>query len=342
MFNQKFRKTHAMLLATGMIFGSSYVAANNNAIPQEINFSSEGLYPEGIDYSSKEKAFYLSSVSKGQITKVTADGTQSTVVLDDALISSIGLKIDTARNRLIVCNSDPGVSSKSLQTTKGQLANIAIYDIDSGKKLQSIDLTSSLSESSKSKSGHLANDVTLDSEGNLYITDSFAPVIYKVTPDGQSSVFIEDERLATAPGTFGLNGIEFHPDGYLITAIYDSGRLFKIPLNQPTALKEITFEVPKAIKIDGLLLTKSNQLALVTNSLAGPSFPSAVYQLTTTDQWNSARLTAQFDTGTTFPTTLTEVNDELFVVYSHLHQLFSGTKTPVKDFKIQKVEFSAL
>jgi sugar lactone lactonase YvrE len=340
MFSPKAHKKNYIALALTLALGANAHSAvtDDSSIP----FKHKELYPEGIDYNHSNEAFYVSSVRKGVVSLIKKDGTSSVVINDQELVSSIGLKIDERRNRLIVCNSDPGVSAKSTDKTRGQLASVSIYDLSTGEKRQTVRLTDVLSDAKKQSSGHLANDVTVDANGNLYITDSFAPIIYKVDPEGNASVFIEDERLKTAAGTFGLNGIEYHPNGYLITAIYDSGKLFKIPLNAPKSLTEIQFKTPKAIKIDGLLLTDSNSLAVVTNSLEGPNYPNSVLKLSSFDDWKNAQVQAHFDTGTTFPTTLTEVNNELFVVYSHLHQLFSGNKQPVEDFTIQKVVFTAL
>lgn len=38
--------------------------------------------------------------------------------------------------------------------------------------------------------------MTVDPAGNAYVTDSLSPLVHKVTPEGQASVFVEDPRLA--------------------------------------------------------------------------------------------------------------------------------------------------
>lgn len=54
----------------------------------------------------------------------------------------------------------------------------------------------------------LLNDLAFDSNGNLYMTDSFAATIYRVPPGGGApAVWFTDPRLAGDPAVpFGVNG----------------------------------------------------------------------------------------------------------------------------------------
>src|SRR2546425_11354563 len=56
------------------------------------------------------------------------------------------------------------------------------------------------------------NGLTQDRHRNIYISDSFQGVIFKVAPDGTTSVWKQDPRLTPQPGTgppFGANGVAF-------------------------------------------------------------------------------------------------------------------------------------
>tara|TARA_Y100001001_G_C8014363_1_gene310950 strand:- start:4078 stop:5430 length:1353 start_codon:yes stop_codon:yes gene_type:complete len=300
----------------------------------EIVIKNPGLYPEGLVYDSKSEVFYTTSVSQGKITKVDKYGNSSVFVDDKDLISTIGIELDQKRNRLIVCNSDPGVGVKSSNLTKGKLASLAFYDLKTGEKEKNIDL-GSIAPSG----GHLANDLTMDDKGNLYITDSFAPIIYKVSQKGEVSIFINDKRLAAPTGTFGLNGLVYHPEGFLIAAVYNGGKLFKIPINKPSDLKQIELGEKSYPTIDGVLLLDNETIALSSNNLTGADFPSAVYQIKTSDNWISAKTTSVFKTGRTFPTTLVKVKEDVFVLKTKLHVLFGGKDPVAQEFEIAKVDF---
>lgn len=304
-------------------------------LPNEILVKSPGLYPEGLVYDNKTEAFYTTSVAQGKIIKVTKEGKVTVFADDKDLISTIGLEIDTRRNRLIVCNSDPGASSKSSEATAGKLAAVVFYNLKTGKREKYIDLAAIAP-----MGGHMANDVATDGKGNYYITDSFSPIIYKVTNEGKATILINDERLAAPAGTFGLNGLVFHPDGFLLAAIYNGGKLFKIPLNKPSDLREIDLGDKPFPTIDGVLLLDNSTVAVACNNLTGADFPSAVYKVYTNDNWTSAKTIATFETGNTFPTTLTKAGKDVFVIYAKLHMLFGGNNPMAQEFEITKVDFS--
>ncbi|GMT49909.1 MAG: hypothetical protein IEMM0008_1448 [bacterium] len=305
-------------------------------LPSSILITSPGLYPEGLAYDSSSHIFYISSIKKGKITKVTLDGKHQVFADDHRLISSIGIKVDKERNRLIVCVADPGVGEKSSKKTRGTLAGLMIYNLKNGKKVKYINL-------GKMASGpHVANDLALDNNGNIYITDSFSPIIYKVSQKGKTSILINDDQLAAPKGAFGLNGILYHPNGYLIVSNYATKKLFKIPLTHLDDLKEIKINqdafAEDILAADGLILMDPQTLILASNNLAGGS--NGVYKLTSSDDWSSAAVIDKFKTGNTFPTTLAKAGDQVFVLYSKLHMLFGGNKPEAKKFVIRKVQFN--
>lgn len=328
MIFQKKKQSYLFLLA--IIFSIHFAVAQN-----QIVIKSPGLYPEGLVYDSSSDSFFTTSVAEGKIIKVDRSGKFSVFAEDKDLISAIGLEIDPDRNRLIVCNSDPGVSKKSNDATKGTLASVVFYNLKTGKREKYINLTEIAPAGA-----HLANDVTVDNNGNYYITDSFSPIIYKIDRKGTPSIFINDDRLSVPQGTFGLNGLAYHPDGFLIAAIYNGGKLFKIPLKNPSNLTEINIPNKPFPTIDGVLLLNSQTLVLATNNLTGANFPSAVYKIETKDYWTTAQTTASFETGNTFPTTLTKAGNYIYVMYAKLHMLFGGNNPMAQEFEITKVNFN--
>jgi sugar lactone lactonase YvrE len=315
---------------------SSFSSTNLFAqIPSEVLVKSPGLYPEGLVYDNKTGDFYTTSVAEGKIVKVTKDGKTTVFAEDKDLVSTIGLEIDTKRNRLIVCNSDPGASIKTGDATKGKLAAVVFYNLRTGEREKYIDLAAIAPQG-----GHMANDVTMSENGDFYITDSFSPIIYKVTKKGKASILVNDNRLAAPAGTFGLNGLVYHPDGFLIVAIYNGGKLFKVPLKNPSAIEEVQLRAKPFPTIDGVLLLNNKTIALACNNLTGANFPSAVYKLQTNDSWMSAETVGFFNTGDTFPTTLTKADGDVFVIYAKLPMLFGGIKPAAQEFEITKVKFS--
>ncbi len=330
------KRIKSLILITFLI--ALLIGCNSNhkpaslILPSSLSINSPGLYPEGLAYDSKSHAFYISSVKKGKITKVSLDGKHQVFADDHRLISSLGVKVDKKRNRLIVCVADPGVGEKSSKSTRGTLAGLMIYNLESGKRIKYINLGKMLS------GPHVANDLALDNNGNIYITDSFPPIIYKVTRKGKTSILINDDRLAAPKGAFGLNGILYHPNGYLIVSNYATRKLFKIPLSDPSDLQEIKIDqkgfAEDILTADGLVLMDPQTLILASNNLAGGS--NGVYKLISRDDWSSASVIDKFKTGNTFPTTLAKAGDQVFVLYSKLHMLFGGNKPEARSLSSEK------
>jgi len=132
---------------------------------------------------------------------VDLEGNVTTFADSDDLIATVGLLFDEANNQVVVCNTNPGFTDQGMTETTGVLATVIRYDANTGDVVSSHDLSTLI------EGGHLINDIVLDDAGNLYVTDSFSPAIYRITPDGTASLFATNPLFETAPMTFGLNGI---------------------------------------------------------------------------------------------------------------------------------------
>ena len=292
--------------------------------PEKITFSEENLFPEGIAYDAKRGHFLVSSLRRGDIGRVSDAGEYEVFITDDRLVSAIGLRLDAERDRLIVMVSDPGVSVKTNPETQRKLAAVAIYSLESGQEL--------FFENLASEDGyHFANDAAVDSAGNIYVTDSFSPVLYRITPDYQFSEFLRDEDLA-AEG-FGLNGIAF-AGGHLIVARSDVGQLLRVPLDNPADYTTIALErdLPDA---DGLVLMSDGRLIVITNGSSGAE--AGAHVLRSTDDWQSARIVRTIQQDWEFPTTGTIREGHVYVLSARLNVLFGSENPSVPSFDIFRI-----
>ncbi|HGM4779688.1 TPA: SMP-30/gluconolactonase/LRE family protein [Serratia marcescens] len=295
---------------------------------QRIEFSPDaaGAYPEGIAWNPRAGAFLVSSLRGGQLGLVYPDGRYRRFSTGKGLVTASGMLVDAERNRVLVCNEDVGVSLNSAPGTRNRVAQVLEFNLDTGALQQTYDL------SSLSRGPTLANDLALDAQGNIYVTDSFQPQIYKVDrATRQVSILVRSARLmpaevpAAVQGTQPyLNGIVSHPDGYLIAADYTRGLLWKVTLDSAPAISEI--RLPQRLKgPDGLRLKNAHELVIVQ------SFPGAkgsmsgdVTLLSSNDGWASAHITAVATPSELDGPTGAALRDgEVWVVNSRYPRLFA-------------------
>ena len=204
---------------------------------RRVTVASPALYPEGLEHNPKTGEFLLGSIRKGKVVAVAPDGAVRTLIEDERLRSVVGIRVDAARGRLLINNADYGVAERSEPSDKFSTAALGIYDLETGAPLQYVNLSGlRLGEN------RFVNDLTVDAEGNAYVTDSLAAAIYKVTPAGEASVFLTHERFRG--DGFNLNGIQYHRDGYLLVAKKSDGSLFKVPLDNPATFSEVSLPQP--------------------------------------------------------------------------------------------------
>lgn len=291
--------------------------------PDKISFTSKALYPEGVEYDAKRQRFLVTSMRQGTVGEVKDDGSYKTFIQDKNFVSAVGIRIDAARDKVFVCNSDPGASVHTKKETQGKLAGLGVFQLSTGKLIQYVEL-GKLTEGG----GHFCNDIAVDTVGNAYVTDSFSPIIYKIDIANKATVLLNNKRFVGE--RFNLNGL-VHKDGYLIVAKMNEGKLFKIPVNEPEKFSEVKVETSLA-GVDGLLWAAEGSLVAIANGKT-----NRVFRLTSSDNWATATVAKSSDTGQVFATTGVVRNGEVYVLNAMLHVLFNPeTKEHIEKFEINK------
>lgn len=273
-------------------------------IPDRIVAERGGFVPEGLEYDSINERFLTGSLAEGTLFEIANDGSMTPFVTDPDLVSSVGIEVDEARDRLIAANSDRAV----FQGGEPGQAKLGVYSLKTGERLAMVNLGTLLEVGDDAS--FFANDLTVGEDGTIYVTDMFRNVIYAVDTDYEASVFY---RFEPAEG-LALNGIEYHPDGFLI--VVGGSNLYKLRLDDPSATR---IELPEPMAgADGIVFDSKGRLAVVSNSA------SRVVVLTSDDNWESATI----DAVATFEgqaTTGAVVGDAIYVVQPH----FSDPDQPV-------------
>ena len=270
------------------------------------------LIPEGIAYDPFTENFYLGSIQKCKILKITKKGEVSDFVKSgqDGIKAVLGMKVDS-EGKLWACNNTPEPDTTSKES------NVHVYD-KTGKLIKVFKL--------KDGKKHLFNDLHFLTNGDAYVTDSEGGSVFVIR---KGSDTLEE---FVPRGSFGYpNGITATPDEKKILIATGSGSgIVSVDLESKklTPVKHPRFAL---LGIDGLYRYK-NALISIQNYF----FPEAVIRLKLSNDYSTisdvsfiAHSESQFDT----PTTGVLVGDDFyFIGNSQLLQII-GNKGQIKNPK---------
>jgi len=257
--------------------------------PEKITIKDIIQNPEGIEFNKRDNTFFLSSLNATPIIKIKLDGSYDTFTSGEKFpLSTAGLQIDYKNNRLLVAGFNGLELMDNDPKTKGT-AFLRIYNLETGVLEKDINLSHLVPDSE----AYFANDIAIDKEGNAYISDWYARVVYKVDLEGNASVLWKNETAITS----GANGLDYHPDGYLLVSIlsvnekglYTDYGLVKIPTKTPEISKLVKIENTKFTGFDGMVLNSKGNIIGVTNDGKNPGGNSLI-ELKSNDNWKTAEV----------------------------------------------------
>ena len=204
--------------------------------------------PEGVAFDPSSGAFFVGATGDGTIYRGTLDNSTVTEFIPGAPgKEAVGMKV--ALGKLYVAGGFSGA--------------VWVYDIATKQTVASF----------QTGVGGMLNDLVVTKTGDVFVTDSFRPILWRITaaqvgvgsgtPEG---IPVGPEiQYVTDPFPFNLNGIVALKGGQqLIVGQSNTGRLFRIDLdnNAPNG-REIHEIAVEPLFSDGLLLDKG-QLIVVT------------------------------------------------------------------------------
>jgi sugar lactone lactonase YvrE len=168
--------------------------------------SERDLIPEGIAYDPVDKVFFLSSLHKRKIVSVRVQTRQRPPIVEDftaqgqdGLYSTLGMKVDAERRVLWVCSSAESFMKGYSEADDGKAA-LFKYDLKTRKLIRKYELGPN--------PRHLLNDLALNAEGDVFVTDTVSGEIFTVSHEKD-----ELEVLIPAGRFEAPNGIAISNDG---------------------------------------------------------------------------------------------------------------------------------
>lgn len=261
----------------------------------------ESVYPEGIAYHEESNTFFVGSAGEGTIFRGDVESGEVTTFIEAGErgpFTTLGLKVDD-QNQLWIAGGSSG--------------QVFVYDIESAGQTRTI--------ATPEAEATFLNDLIVASSGDVYVTDSTRPVLFKVTGDADTA----EPWLDFTGTTFeyqeegpNANGIEVTPDDeYLLVVQMNTGQLYRIEV----ASKEVT-----EVDLGGETLANGDGLVLDGQTLyvvlQQPDNEVVVVEMA--DDFASGTVTSRIqDESLAAPATAIKVDDRLLVVNTQFNAMQS-------------------
>ena len=200
------------------------------------------LLTEGIAHDAREDVFYVGSVHQAKIFRVTSAGVVSEFVSSVAGgWAPLGLRVDRKRGALWVASAALPQTAGYAPADSGRSA-ILRYDLRSGR-------LTARHDAPRDGTPRLIGDLLVSSGGDVYASDSRAPVLYRLPAGGDSL-----ERFVESPLFLSAQGLALTPDERsLYVADYARG-ILRVDLRTRSVAPVEAADGVLALGIDGLYL----------------------------------------------------------------------------------------
>jgi streptogramin lyase len=200
----------------------TFIAFDSRLAAEELNaieVPGDRAFTESIT-AGPDGTLYLSSLASGGIARIKpgaskAEGRVAPGAFDSR--STFGVFADAKSNTLWVCSND--VSGRGVTGPGSAIgSHLKGFDLATGEGKISAQLPKT----------NLCNDMTVASDGTVYVTNSLAPQILQLKPGGKTlEVWVEDKRFQPPSGA-GLDGIAIGGDSNIYVNTFNGGEFFRV------------------------------------------------------------------------------------------------------------------
>ncbi|MCF8473709.1 MAG: hypothetical protein K9G26_03350 [Emcibacter sp.] len=232
------------------------LSENNQPLGQESIFMTideKGLLPESVTYHEKTGDYFIGSVREGKILRISQHKAVSSFVTaseKNQLTGIFGLKIDQKNNHLWVASNNIE-QHISLNKNKENISGIFQFDITTGKLLHKY-----FPNDGKK---NLFGDLIISPQGEIYVSDSYNPIIYKINKNTKSlEPFVAGDHFVNLQGLCIANN-------RLYVADYNKG-LYSIDLKSKAI---IALQHKDNINVGGIdgLYCQNHKLIAIQNGI---------------------------------------------------------------------------
>jgi hypothetical protein len=295
----------------GLVPAASVGAASR---PSSYTLPGSAVFPEGVAYQPTTGTFFVSSTTDGSILRgnVMEPAASPFISGGGVQFSAIGVKVDDA-GRLIVAG--------------GVTGEVRVYDAVTGTPIRTF----------TTGAGGFLNDIAVAKNGDLFVTDSFRPVLWRVpAAEIHSGAAEPAEAWLDLTGSIPYTAGQFNVNGIVAT---DSGKHLLVSQSFTRQLFRIDIATKSVTEVDlGGQAVAGDGLALLGRILyAGEPFLHQVAKVSLSGDLSSGTVLSR-TTNASFltPTTLAVASGRLLVVNSQFERLFGGLP-PILPFTISSI-----
>jgi len=200
--------------------------------------------PEGVASRAGERTFFVSATGDGTIYRGNIHNpTVTEFILGGAGKSAVGMKV--AYGKLYVAGGGTG--------------KIFVYRLSTRQLIAMFD----------TGSGGFLNDLVVTRKGDVFVTDSFRPMLWRITAaqvragSGTPQAIPVGPEIAYSSG-FNLNGIVMRKGGgQLIVVQSNTGKLFRIDVGAGATSRQIQQITAPTLNGDGMLLDRGRLIVML-------------------------------------------------------------------------------
>jgi hypothetical protein len=172
--------------------------------PPVFEIADRELLPEGIAYDSRSLNYFVGSVAKKKILRVTLGGVPSEFAGAAANLDSVlGLAVDAPRRKLYAVSTSALTDAGEKQRRNA----VVSFDVDTGKLLRRDEIPEATQ----------LNDVTVALGGRVYASDSGSGAIFELRPEAPARMLVPAGQIR------GSNGLAASPDGKRLYVAHSTG-----------------------------------------------------------------------------------------------------------------------
>ena len=216
------------------------------------------FWPEAVDFDPRTRSYFTGSVRRGTIMRIDSSGRASTFWSPPSAARAgamMGVRIDSAR-RVLWATMSAFPERGDFQPGDSSIAVLLEIGLDDGRIRRRLDFPAA-------PGSHVLGDLSVGPAGDVFVSDSRQPALYRLRPGGKALESIRDTLFKS------LQGVAPTPDGTVVYLADYSRGLLRLDL-RTSEVSRVVDSTSKSVRgADGLLWHQGSLIAIHNGALPG-------------------------------------------------------------------------